>query len=203
MKQFLMFFCLTLGFLLQAKGQNQAAPQAAQASFASYSQEAYVIEQHSVKLSINRDGTGNEEEHARLHIQSEAGLQRYGVLVFPFASANSSVEVLSMQVLKANGTVISTPLTSVEDIPAEITRTAPFYSDLREKHVPVKGLAVGDTIDFRIRQQTHTPVIPGQFWYAYNFSKTDVVLDDAVDISVPVDMYLKVKSPDITPVVHK
>jgi uncharacterized protein DUF3857 len=36
---------------------------------------------------------------------------------------------------------------------SEITRQAPFYSDLREKHIPVKGLSSGDILEYQFRSQ--------------------------------------------------
>jgi len=32
---------------------------------------------------------------------------------------------------------------------AEITRQAPFHSDIREKHSAVKGLSPGDVLEYR------------------------------------------------------
>ena len=45
-----------------------------------------------------------------------------------------------MRVHKADRSTLNTPPENVQDLDSEITRSAPFYSDLREKHVAVKAL---------------------------------------------------------------
>jgi len=45
-----------------------------------------------------------------------------------------------------------TPPENIQDIAAQITREAPFYSDLREKQIAVKGLGIGDVLEF----ETHS-----------------------------------------------
>ena len=83
--------------------------------------------------------------------------------------------------------------------PAEITRAAPFYSDLREKHVAVKGLRLGDVLEFSGHWHCAKPLAPGQFWYAFNFSHDAIILKQELQISVPRDRPLKWKSPDLKP----
>jgi len=45
-----------------------------------YSKEAFVIEQDVSKITFESDGTGTRESSSRIHIQSDAGVQRYSVL---------------------------------------------------------------------------------------------------------------------------
>src|SRR5437016_8182942 len=54
------------------------------------------------------------------------------------------------------------PYTTLFRSAAQITREAPFYSDLHEKHVAVKGLSVGDVLEFRTQEHTTRPLAPGQ-----------------------------------------
>jgi len=89
---------------------------------------------------------------------------------------------------------------NVQDMASEITRAAPFYTDLREKHVTVKGLGTGDVLEYQARWQTTKPLIPGQFWFAYNFSDSAIILKEQVRIDVPRDRVLKWKSPEYKPV---
>src|SRR5262249_17022111 len=79
----------------------------------------------------------------------------------------------------------------------------PFYSDLRIKHVTVKGLSVGDELEYRIVWKVTKPLAPGQFWYAYNFGDSEIFLDEQLQISVPHGRALKVKSPEVKPVVKQ
>jgi Tfp pilus assembly protein PilF len=66
--------------------------------------------------------------------------------------------------------------------------------------VAVKGLGVGDVLEYEITLHLHTPLIPGQFWFAYDVDKTNVALDEEVEVSVPRERLVKVKSAELTPV---
>ena len=72
-----------------------------------------------------------------------------------------------------------------------------MYSDQREKHVAVKGLGTGDVLEFQVHSQDRKPLVPGQFWYAYNFSDDGIVLQEKVEIKCPRERAVKWKSPDI------
>ena len=139
--------------------------------------------------------------NVRLKIQSQAGLQQFGLLSFPYASANTDLEIVYVRVLKPDQRIVATPPENIQEMPAEITRLAPFYSDLKEKQIAVKGLDTGDTLEYEIRSRTRTPLIPGQFWGAFSFIKDGIVLDQELEVSVPQNRYFKVKSPEIQPVV--
>jgi len=71
---------------------------------------------------------------------SDAGVQRYGVLTFRYQNSTESADIDYVRVRKQDGSIISTPPENVQDMAADITRAASFYSDVREKHVAVKGL---------------------------------------------------------------
>src|ERR1700674_5749094 len=100
---------------------------------ADYSQEPYVVERAFSKLVFQNDGKYTQENSLRVRIQSQAGLQAYGILRFSFASATSTSEIVYVRVTKPNGSVVQTPAENIVEMPADITRQAPFYSDLKEK----------------------------------------------------------------------
>jgi hypothetical protein len=106
-----------------------------------FANEAFVIEQNSVSLTFENDGTGTRESSARIRIQSDAGVQHYSLLLFSYQNSTESIDIDHVRVHKPDGSVIDTPAENSQDMAAEITRTAPFYSDLREKHITVKGLS--------------------------------------------------------------
>jgi hypothetical protein len=62
-------------------------------SQADHSQEAFVIEQFSRKERFETDGTSSGEDTAQVRIQSEAGVQQYGLLSFSYASATGTLEI--------------------------------------------------------------------------------------------------------------
>jgi tetratricopeptide (TPR) repeat protein len=165
---------------------------------ADYSQEASVIEELSTKVAFDNDGNATREQTSRVRVQTDGGVQQWGLLSFPFQSATQTVEIDYVRVRKADGTTLVTPPDNVQDLDAEITRTAPFYSDLREKHVAVKGLGKGDILEYQAHWHSIKPLTPGQFWFQYSFQSEGIVLDERVEISVPADRAVKVKGPQAT-----
>jgi transglutaminase-like putative cysteine protease len=165
------------------------------------SKEPYIIERSLVKTVFQNDGKYVQESTERIRIQSQAGLQRYGVLHLPYAYATSTADFLYVRTIKQNGTTLETPLSGVLDLTPEITVQAPSYIDIKDKQIAVKGVEVGDAIEFAQRIEVKTPLIPGQFWLAYYFSRDVVSLDEQVQIGVPRSRNAKVKSPDIQPTI--
>jgi len=168
-----------------------------------YSKESFIIEKERTTASFEDSGLATRAGSAEVRVQSEAGVQKWGLLSFGYNAANEELAIGYVRVRKADGTAVETPPESVQDVTSEVTRLAPMYSDYHEKHVAVKGLGVGDTLEFQVTTRIRTPLIPGQFWFAYDFEKTGVVLDEEVEISVPKDREVKVKSPDLTPAVRE
>ena len=192
----LLFFSLAASLVAQTPSSVKPSP-----SKADYSQEGFVIEQFSRKERFENDGTSSQEDTARVRIQSEAGVQRYGLLSFSYPSATGTLEIGYVRVRKTDGYLVETPPENVQDMAAQITREAPFYSDLREKHVAVMGLNVGDVLEFRIQQHTTKPLAPGQFWTEYRFTRDLIVLDEHLEISVPSGRAVKIKNATVQPVI--
>jgi tetratricopeptide (TPR) repeat protein/transglutaminase-like putative cysteine protease len=160
-----------------------------------YSKEAFVIDQDVSKVTFENDGTGTRESSFRIRVQSDAGVQRYSVLSFPYSEKEETIEVVYVRVIKPDGTAVPTPEENILDMPSEVTRQAPFYSDQHEKHIAVKGLTTGDILEAQIRWRVTKPLVPGQFWYAFNWSPDFIVLHQELQISVPRDRAVKFKSP--------
>jgi tetratricopeptide (TPR) repeat protein len=186
------------GFTQQPNNAPETKPSAKKPD---YSQEAFVIEQSITKTVFENDGTSTREAGTKVRIQSDAGVQRFGVLTFPYQSATESLEIDYVRLQKPDGTLLPTPTDTAQDMPTEITRRAPFYSDLREKQVAVKGLSVGDVLDFHAHWRTTKPLAVGQFWYTYNFANDSILLQEQLQISVPSERAIKWKSPSVKPVI--
>ena len=60
---------------------------------ADYSKEAFVDEDDITKISFENDGTGTREWILRIRIQSDAGVQRYSVLTFPYQQATDKLDI--------------------------------------------------------------------------------------------------------------
>lgn len=178
---------------------NLAAQMSPKAVPRDYSKESYVLERIVNKIKFENDGTYTEENEIRVHIQSASGVQDWGLIRLPYASSVGDAEIVDVRVTKANGMVVPTPPENVQDMPAQITLAAPFYSDLKEKHLAVRGLDSGDVLEYRVVFHARSPLIPGQFWFDYNFFTQGIVLSDELQISVPRDRYVKLKSPKLSP----
>jgi len=164
-----------------------------------YSKEAYVIEQMRTLVTEEADGRGTRERTAEIKILADAGVKAFAVLNFTYTSANETVEIDYVRVRKPDGTVVKTPDYNIQDMPADVTRSAPLYSDIHEKHVAVKGLGVGDVLEYLVRYRVVKPEVPGHFWYEDSFLKDAIIKDERLEINVPSDKYVKVVSPDFKP----
>src|SRR5713101_807293 len=178
-------------------GRAQTSPPPAPAKD-DYSQEAAVIEEMSTKIAFDNDGNSTREQTTRVGVQTDAGVKQWGLLNFPYQSATQTVEIDYVRVHKADGSTLITPPDNVQDLDSEITRSAPFYSDLREKHVAVKGLGKGDIVEYKAHWHTTKPLIPGQFWLQLSFQHDGIVLAERLEIKVPANRAVKVKGPQAT-----
>jgi tetratricopeptide (TPR) repeat protein len=167
---------------------------------ADYSKEAFVLEQSSDKFKFENDGTYTRVMVMQIRVQSDAGVQQLSVVKFAYQSSSQLFAVDYVRVTKPDGTVVVTPPDTFQDMPADITREAPFYTDNHEIHVAVKGLGVGDLLEYQAHWQQNKPLIPGQFWLNYNFAHAGIVLQEVVEVSLPRGRAIKLKSPAVKPV---
>jgi tetratricopeptide (TPR) repeat protein/transglutaminase-like putative cysteine protease len=158
-----------------------------------YSQESFVIEQMHSYYRFESDGTGRRETKARIRVQSEAGVQQWGQLLEGYNSANERVEIGYVRVLKKDGSVVKASEDDVQDLSAPVERDAPVYTDYRQKHITVPGLRPGDVLDYDLVTVVHTPLAEGQFWGEYEFDKTNIDLDETLDVDVPAGRQIKLK----------
>src|ERR1700678_1873235 len=68
--------------------QNPATNDSSKVASPDYSGESFVIEDLSTDVTFLEDGTEQQELAARVRIQSQAGVQQFGVLNFPYKSEN-------------------------------------------------------------------------------------------------------------------
>jgi tetratricopeptide (TPR) repeat protein len=159
-----------------------------------YSQEAFVVEQYRSRYRFESDGTGRRETIARIRVQSEAGVQQWGEIQVGYNSANERVEIAYVRVIKADGTVVKAGDDAVQDLSAPVEHEAPVYTDYRQKHITVPGLRPGEVLEYDMVTVIHTPLAAGQFWADYDFDKTSIMLNEELDVNVPADRPLKLKS---------
>jgi tetratricopeptide (TPR) repeat protein len=161
---------------------------------ADFRDEAIVLEQLRTVIRFENDGSERREQTARVRVQSDAGVQRMGQLVFGYSSANERMEMAYVRVRRADGTVIAATAADVQDLPSPVAREAPVYSDFREKHITVPGLQPGQELEYSIVVRTEKPLIPGHFWMDYTFEKKAIVLDEELEVSLPRERAIKLKT---------
>jgi tetratricopeptide (TPR) repeat protein len=161
-----------------------------------YSQEAVIIEQIRLACRFEKDGTGQRDLIIRVKIQSEAGLERFGQLVFPYSAANEKLEINYVRVKKSDNVVIPFSDSDVQDLSAPIAREAPIYTDLRQKHVTVRGLRPGDVLEYHLTWRTHTALAPNHFWFEHDFIDPDslIVFADELELNIPSAAKVKLKT---------
>jgi tetratricopeptide (TPR) repeat protein len=166
------------------KSDSKAAPD--------FSREPAVYEYMHTSMRYENDGSGTREMRARLRVQSQAGLAS-GQLIFPYNALNEKMEIRSVKVLKPDGSVVTAGPDAVQDLSAPVAREAPMYTDARQKHVTVPGVSVGDVVEYDV-VITATPLVAGQFWQIWNFTDRIIALDEQLDLNVPSNRALKIKS---------
>src|SRR5246500_4333790 len=181
-----------------AAQQPETMPAAAAAAKAAeqqkdYSQESFVIEKAMTRFRFETDGTGRKETIARVRVQSESGVEQWGQIMVGYNSANERVEIPYVRVLKKDGSVVTAPADSVQDLSAPIEREAPVYTDYRQKHITVPGLRPGEVLEYDMLTVIHTPLAAGQFWADYELDKSNITLDETVDGDFPASRPLKLK----------
>jgi tetratricopeptide (TPR) repeat protein/transglutaminase-like putative cysteine protease len=175
-----------------AHTQTPALSPAAPSDVAKYAGESLVIENSEIRNVMAADGTGYTERTLSVRIQSEAALRELSVLTLPFASASQKVEILYAHVRRPDGTVIETPPSDALEQPEPVTKEAPFYSDLKDKQLPIKSLRVGDTLEWRARITRTKAEAPGNFWGNENFTTGAVTLAESVELRYPKTVFVTV-----------
>jgi len=128
---------------------------------------------------------------ARIRVQSYAGVQKAGQLIFNYQSANEKLEVRTVRVTKPDGKIITAGSEAVQDMTSPVAQVAPMYTDLRQKHVVVPGLSPGDILEYETLTTTEHPLTPGRFWQAWNFISDEICLDEQVELNVPLKSALQ------------
>jgi tetratricopeptide (TPR) repeat protein len=181
----LLCFAIPAGLLL-AQQKEKAAPD--------YSKEAYLVEEMRTTYRFENDGTGRREFYLRARVNSEAGVQAFGQLVFGYNSVNERVEIPFVRVHKADGVTVVAPADSVQDLALAITQQAPVYTDYRQKHVTVPGLRPGEVLEYEMDAVIHTPLAPNQFWISHDFSTFGIILNEQLEVNIPAERKVALKT---------
>src|SRR5450755_1341344 len=165
--------------------QAQAQPSTPSRQAPSNSDEGAVFERILNRVRFENDGTGVRETEAVIRIQSQAGVEQFGQLVFAYSSATEKLEVEYVRVRKPDGQVVVTPESTAQDFAPDVLKEAPMYSDYRQRHISVAGIQSGDTLEYRTVTRVLTPLAVGNFWYEHTFPKGVAVSEDRLELDVP------------------
>jgi hypothetical protein len=182
-----------------AVAPSEAAPAAKPGD---QSKEAIVFDKLYTRIRQESGGTGTRQTTARIRVLADAGVKQMAVLTFTYTASNQQIDIGYVRVIKPDGSVVVTPDYNVQDMPADVTREAPMYSDIHQKHVAVRGLGVGDTLEYQVMLRTIKPDVPGEFWLEYSFEKDLVVLDEQLDLDMPADKQVTVACADVQPTIN-
>ncbi|HZD46848.1 MAG TPA: DUF3857 and transglutaminase domain-containing protein, partial [Acidobacteriaceae bacterium] len=161
--------------------------------------EALVIEKDDGVVRFAKDGSNVRTVSVTEHILSDAGVRDAGILSYPFAALTQTVTFDFVRVHKPSGEVIETPAGDAQEVPMPVTQAAPMYSDLRTKQLPVKSLGVGDTLEYHVTVKDTNADAPGVFWYAMDFTSGVPVKEETLELRVPRELSVLVKSKKVQP----
>ncbi len=183
------------------QSQPVPAPATPAAKTPDISKEGLVLEKLYTRIRMEADGTGTRETTSRVHVLADSGIKEMAVLVFTYTASDQQVDIGYVRVIKPDGSVVATPDYNIQDMPADVTRAAPMYSDIHQKHVAVRGLGVGDMLESQVTLRTLKAEVPGQFWLEYSFEKNLIALDEQLDVDLPAGKAVTVASTDLQPTV--
>src|SRR5271157_6129566 len=199
---FCSLICLLIGLVAVdalAQAPTSSSPPSNQKTNNADAEEAAVFERILNRVRFENDGTEVSETEAVIHIQSQAGVEGFGQLVFGYSSATEKLVVEYVRVRKPDGQVVVTPESTAQDFAPDVLKEAPMYSDYRQRHISVAALQPGDTLEYRTVTRVLTPLAAGNFWYEYTFPKGVVVNEDRLEIDVPKSRDVKLKAPTRKP----
>ena len=161
--------------------------------------ESAVFERILTRIRFENDVTEVSETEAVVRIQSQAGVEEFGQLVFGYSSATEKLQVEYVRARKPDGHAVVTPDSTAQDFAPDVLREAPMYSDYRQRHISVAALQPGDTLEYKTVTTVITPLATGNFWYEYTFPKGVAVNEDRLEIDIPKAREVKLKSPAHNP----
>src|SRR5271170_2288185 len=194
--------CL-LGVEAWSQGSTPPSPSSPPGHKTNNAEEAAVFERILNRVRFENDGREVSETEAVVRIQSQAGVEEFGQLVFGYSSATEKLEVEYVRVRKPDGRLVVTPESTAQDFAPDVLKEAPMYSDYRQRHISVAALQPGDTLEYRTVTRVLTPLAAGNFWYEYTFPKGVAVNEDRLEINVPRAREIKLKTPNRQPEIQE
>lgn len=153
-----------------------------------------MIEEARINFRFENDGSGTEDQFARIRIQNTQAVQNWGQLMFTYNASTDKIHIEFVRVHKPDGHVVTAGPDAIQDLSSPVERIAPVYTDVRQIHVTVPDLGVGDTLEYQIHTDSLQPIVPGQFFIDWNADKDVITLDESFQANVPRNREIHVKT---------
>ncbi len=140
-------------------------------TIAANSKEAAIFDRILNRIRFENDGTEVSETEAVVKIQSQAGVEEFGQLVFGYSSATEKLDIEYVRVRKPDGQVVVTPDSTAQDFAPDVLKEAPMYSDYRQRHISVAALQPGDTLEYRTVTRVFKPLAGGKLLVPIHISE--------------------------------
>lgn len=184
-----------------ATSKSAATQRPRQKGAAEQAEAPFVIQRYVSRVVFHNDGTSRSDLDVEVAIRTKAGVQRFSHLAFPYNAPSQKLVVISVRVRKP-GSAAFTSASAEWNKAALAPPFASAYANYLEKVVTVPGLRAGDTLAYHVALITSVPSTPGQFWYQYNSQKGANVRDEQVEISLPRNRHVTIKTwPGMSPTV--
>jgi len=162
---------------------------------AAYAREPYVIERYRTVVRFDEDGTGERVLSVRIRVQSDAAVEKFAELVFPYDANHEDVQLRRLVVNRQDGSTVGLAVDAVKDLPAKVTAATPVYPGDMEKHVKLPALTVGDILEYEVATRIKTPLAANEFWLQHSFIGDVIVLDEELDLNLPSGRRFSLKAP--------
>jgi len=143
----------------------------------------------STRYRFENDGTGRKEVIAKIRILNSMGTLQQAEQAFEYHPLREELRIPYIRVRKNDGTIVNIETNVAQPVPAGATPD----SDLDERRIRIPSLAVGDLVEYDIITVIHRPLGPGEFYAHHDFQPTEV-LDEQLEVDVPVEREVKMKS---------
>jgi len=156
-------------------------------------QAAFTFERMHTKVRFENDGSGRREQTLWIKVLDEQAVRQFGEFAFGYQSESEDLALSEVAVQKPDGTIVSTPPSSVQDL-SGVPQGMPIYLDVRRKVASIAALRPGDVLRVTGVWTVKKPIAPGQFWFEHSFDDNDAVLDEQLEIDVPADRAVAMKA---------
>ncbi|MCL6481833.1 MAG: DUF3857 domain-containing protein [Firmicutes bacterium] len=129
-----------------------------------------------------------------MRLLTQGAVEQLGQLIFEYSAENEWFELEFLRVYKSGGEVVTPDASAMQELTAPVSREAPVDTDLRQKHVTVPALQVGDSLAYRFRTELHTPLVPGHFWLVHRFYPANMTLEETLEVDLPATRKVHLKT---------